>query len=81
MKLVTTTLIGMLAFASIASAEKKEKKDIVDTAVAAGSFNTLAAALKAGGLVDALKGTVLSLSLPQPTKLSQSCQKARWKHS
>ena len=56
MKLVTTSLIGMLAFASIASAEKKEKKDIVDTAVAAGSFNTLAAALKAGGLVDALKG-------------------------
>ena len=46
----------MLAFASLASAEKKEKMDIVDTAVAAGSFNTLAAALKAGGLVDALKG-------------------------
>jgi uncharacterized surface protein with fasciclin (FAS1) repeats len=45
--------------------DKKEKKeggyakpttDIVDTAVAAGSFNTLAAALKAGGLVDTLKG-------------------------
>lgn len=32
-------------------------KDIVDTAVAAGSFKTLAAALKAGGLVDALKGS------------------------
>lgn len=31
------------------------KKDIVDTAVAAGSFNTLAAALTAGGLVDTLK--------------------------
>lgn len=31
------------------------KKDIVDTAVSAGSFNTLAAALKAAGLVDALK--------------------------
>ena len=30
--------------------------DIVDTAVAAGKFNTLAAALKAAGLVDALKG-------------------------
>jgi uncharacterized surface protein with fasciclin (FAS1) repeats len=29
--------------------------DIVDTAVAAGSFNTLAAALSAAGLVDALK--------------------------
>ena len=31
-------------------------EDIVDTAVAAGSFNTLAAALKAGELVEALKG-------------------------
>jgi uncharacterized surface protein with fasciclin (FAS1) repeats len=30
--------------------------DIVDTAIAAGSFNTLAAALKAAGLVDTLKG-------------------------
>ncbi|MFN3167211.1 MAG: fasciclin domain-containing protein [Phycisphaeraceae bacterium] len=30
--------------------------DIVDTAVAAGKFNTLAAALQAAGLVDALKG-------------------------
>ncbi len=33
-----------------------QAKDIVDTAVEAGSFNTLAAALKAAGLVDALKG-------------------------
>ncbi|MGP1309862.1 MAG: fasciclin domain-containing protein [Phycisphaerales bacterium] len=33
-----------------------EKADIVDTAVAAGSFKTLAAALKAAGLVDTLKG-------------------------
>jgi len=31
--------------------------DVVDTAVKAGSFKTLAAALKAAGLVDALKGT------------------------
>ena len=33
-----------------------EKKDIVDTAVGAGSFKTLAAALTAAGLVDTLKG-------------------------
>jgi uncharacterized surface protein with fasciclin (FAS1) repeats len=43
-----------------ASYDKKKdahaSKDIVDTAVAAGSFNTLAAALKAAGLVEALKG-------------------------
>jgi uncharacterized surface protein with fasciclin (FAS1) repeats len=31
-------------------------KDIVDTAVSAGSFNTLAQALQAAGLVDTLKG-------------------------
>lgn len=33
-----------------------EKKDIVDTAVGAGSFNTLVAAVKAAGLVETLKG-------------------------
>ena len=32
------------------------EKDVVDTAVAAGQFNTLAAALKAAGLVETLKG-------------------------
>jgi uncharacterized surface protein with fasciclin (FAS1) repeats len=32
------------------------KKDIVDTAVAAGSFNTLVTALQAAGLADTLKG-------------------------
>lgn len=31
--------------------------DIVDTAVSAGSFSTLVAAVKAAGLVDTLKGT------------------------
>jgi len=31
-------------------------KDIVDTAVSAGNFNTLATALKAAGLIDTLKG-------------------------
>ena len=33
----------------------KKQADIVDTAVAAGSFNTLAAALEAGGLIGTLK--------------------------
>ena len=32
------------------------KKDIVDTAVSAGNFNTLVTAVKAAGLVDTLKG-------------------------
>lgn len=42
--------------ASPTSATTTAKSDIVDTAVAAGQFNTLAAALKAAGLVDTLKG-------------------------
>ena len=43
-----------LAFAAPAFAA--DKKDIVDTAVGAGSFKTLVAAVKAAGLVDTLKG-------------------------
>ena len=39
-----------------APAAAAAEKDIVDTAVAAGQFNTLAAALKAAGLVETLKG-------------------------
>ncbi|MBK6378111.1 MAG: fasciclin domain-containing protein [Xanthomonadales bacterium] len=35
---------------------KNAQQDIVDTAVAAGSFTTLAAALDAAGLIDTLKG-------------------------
>ncbi|HSD11875.1 MAG TPA: fasciclin domain-containing protein [Candidatus Binatia bacterium] len=39
-----------------ASAKAAKASDIVDTAVAAGSFKTLAAALEAAGLVDTLRG-------------------------
>ena len=51
-------LTGALAFqgANASEAKGKAPADIVDTAVAAGSFNTLAAALKAAGLVETLKG-------------------------
>ena len=49
--MLAATAIAIATFNSQATA-----KDIVDTAVGAGSFNTLAAALNAAGLVDALKG-------------------------
>jgi len=42
--------------ATTSDAPSAAKSDIVDTAVAAGQFNTLTAALKAAGLVDTLKG-------------------------
>jgi uncharacterized surface protein with fasciclin (FAS1) repeats len=41
---------------SVAQSGKQQQKDIVDTAVAAGSFNTLATALEAAGMVESLKG-------------------------
>ena len=48
------SLAVVLGASAIAGAE--EKKDIVDTAVGAGSFKTLVAAVKAAGLVETLKG-------------------------
>jgi uncharacterized surface protein with fasciclin (FAS1) repeats len=48
-KLIAIAALGSAVFAA-------QAKDIVDTAVAAGSFNTLATALQAAGLVDTLKG-------------------------
>jgi uncharacterized surface protein with fasciclin (FAS1) repeats len=48
------SLLVVVASALIAS--NAWAKDIVDTAVSAGQFNTLATALKAAGLVDTLKG-------------------------
>ena len=53
--LVLTLGMAPAAFAGSGKAHAA-KTDIVDTAVAAGSFNTLAAALKAAGLVETLKG-------------------------
>jgi len=51
-KLFGWALAAVAGFGSVALAEK----NIVDTAVEAGSFKTLAAALGAAGLVDAVKG-------------------------
>lgn len=54
--LLAGTAAFLLAMAPASTAAPQAKKDIVETAVAAGSFKTLAAALQAAGLVDALKG-------------------------
>lgn len=58
----TRTLVTIFVIAisfivtSIANGNDSKKSDIVTTAVNAGSFNTLATALKAADLVEALKG-------------------------
>lgn len=46
----------LISVSALAGHHQEMKKDIVDTAVAAGQFNTLAAALDAAGLVETLKG-------------------------
>ncbi len=55
MSMKTSILAAAFALATTVSA-LASGKDIVDTAVEAGQFKTLAAALTAAGLVDTLKG-------------------------
>ena len=52
----TLLLTALAVLLAVAPAARAADKDIIDTAVSAGQFNTLAAALKAAGLVDTLKG-------------------------
>lgn len=54
MKKIITSIIALVIAPAVMAAPAS--KDIVDTAVSAGSFNTLVAAVKAAGLVDTLKG-------------------------
>jgi uncharacterized surface protein with fasciclin (FAS1) repeats len=58
MKLKTASfaLILTVLVSAMPAAAGSAQKDIVDTAAAAGTFNTLAAALQAAGLADTLKG-------------------------
>ncbi len=50
------TFMGAAAALAFAMPLKAQAADIVDTAVSAGSFTTLVAAVQAAGLVDTLKG-------------------------
>jgi len=52
----TLAAVALTVTPAIATPAAAQTKDIVDTAVAAGSFKTLTAALQAAGLVDTLKG-------------------------
>ena len=54
--LVAALVFGLSLQAQAANTATAKTADIVDTAIAAGSFNTLVTAVKAAGLVDTLKG-------------------------
>ena len=51
-----TVALALAFSAGLSPADEHDEKDIVDTAIAAGSFKTLATALQAADLVEALKG-------------------------
>ena len=53
---VTQVITGAAVVMMFGGSALAQGKDLVDTAVAAGQFKTLAAALKAAGLIDTLKG-------------------------
>lgn len=55
-KLGVITMMTAFSLAVSAAPAQAQTKDIVDTAVSAGTFNTLAAALKATDLIGTLKG-------------------------
>jgi uncharacterized surface protein with fasciclin (FAS1) repeats len=54
--IITLAAIAVLVPFSGQPRVQAQAQDVVDTAVAAGSFKTLAAALKAAGLIETLKG-------------------------
>lgn len=56
MSFINNVMAVSMAAAFSFSAAKASEKDIVDTAVSAGSFETLVAAVQAAGLVETLKG-------------------------
>merc|ERR1712100_182714 len=56
MKNIKTYLLGSILSITMFNAHADQKKDIVGTAVAAGSFKTLVAAVQAAGLVETLQG-------------------------
>lgn len=56
MKKYILSLAVVLVLAPLAVSAQTKQADIVDTAVAAGSFKTLVAAVQAAGLVETLKG-------------------------
>ncbi|MGF1659912.1 MAG: fasciclin domain-containing protein [Rubrimonas sp.] len=54
--MLKTAAAGLAGLAMSATAAFAAEQDIVDTAIGAGSFTTLVAAVQAAGLVDTLKG-------------------------
>ena len=71
-----TLVASVLAFAALSAAQAK---DIVDTAVAAGSFKTLVTAVQAAGLVDTVSSLPCTVfTLPAFTSAAITLPGTTW---
>ena len=68
----------LFAITALSLAALSAAKDIVDTAVAASNFKTLAAALTAAGLVDTLKARARSRCSRRPMRPSPRSPRPTW---
>ena len=73
---VVLTVVGLALGSTFARASNQ---DIVDTAVGAGQFKTLAAALGAAGWSRPSRVRARSPCSRRPMRLSPNCRPARWK--
>ena len=77
--LKSLVLTAMACLLIVPTGRAKDQADIVDTAISAGSFNTLVAALKAAGLVETLKGAgPFTVFAPTDEAFAKNCPLARW---
>lgn len=53
---LSAVLLGSVLIGAVATSQRAEQKDIVDTAMAAGQFKTLVKLVQGADLVDALRG-------------------------
>lgn len=77
MKIKNILAAGVIVAGTVVSAVAANASNLVQTAVDAGQFKTLVAAVQAAGLGDALSGPGPFTVLPRQTRLLPSCRKAR----
>ena len=77
-KFFNIAYVAVVALAVSIGAASAKNKSIVETAVQAGNFNTLVAALKAASLIDTLNGKGPLTVFRLQTWLSLSSQPKQW---
>ena len=78
-KILKSAAVAAVVAGLVPTMARAQEKDIVDTAVAAGSFKTLAAALTAGDSVQTLKGQgPFTVFAPTDEAFAEASGRPRW---